>query len=178
MVRTEDAEKTNPVHQANYWRDHCRDEVRREAEWKAGYGNFLVGEQPKHRETKAKPLRLPPPGRLSLGYDQDIEIDLGNRHIQRHYLNPQLYSHHRYPNLESYSVDFPERPLKHVVHDTHTNNLLEMKVCAPPIPRTESGRYGWLAQALPLSDNYKGLGKQPRRRGDLAKAIGLPYEAW
>ncbi|OQV12306.1 hypothetical protein BV898_13418 [Hypsibius exemplaris] len=176
MVQTEDAERTNPVHQANYWRDHCIDENRREANWKSGYGKFLVGEQPKHRESKDKALRLPAPGRLSLGYDADIELDLTNRHIQRHFNNPQLHSHHKYPRLESYKVNFPERESKDVVHATHTDCLPKLETWAPPLPHTTSGQIGWLAAAP--TDSFPGCGKPVRRRGDLAKKIGLPYEAW
>ncbi|GAV08845.1 hypothetical protein RvY_18478 [Ramazzottius varieornatus] len=178
MPSKEDAErKKNPVHIANSWRDHCRNEVATEAQWKAGYGKFLVGEKPRRRETKEEPLRLPARGRLSLTYDQDIQIDLANRHIQRTFRVPQLFSHHNYPKQPSYKVELPDRPLTHIVHDTHTTTIPKMETWTPPIPRTENQKYGWLVNG-PVSDTFEGIAKAVRRRGDLAKRIGLPYEAW
>ncbi|XP_055328467.1 uncharacterized protein LOC129581431 [Paramacrobiotus metropolitanus] len=174
--KTESANQKNPVHQANYWRDHCLDEVRREARWKAGYGKFLLGAQPKLRLTKEKPLRLPVRGRLPMHYDPDIQVDLSNRFIQRHFHMPQLHSHHVYPQLQSYKVNLPERPLKHIVRNVHTESQPKLETYAPPFPKTESRKYGWLVNG-PTYD-FPSVGKQARKQSDLAKAVGLPYEAW
>lgn len=110
-------------------------------------------------------------------YDPEIELDLSNRFIQRHLLVPQLHSHHNYPRLESYNIKLPEKPMKHIVHGTHTDILPKVQEHDFVPTKTENQTYGWLSK-LDYINDFPGIGKRARPQGDLAKAIGLPYEAW